>query len=91
MTTVCTTVITRRPQQAERIARELREHGGHDVEVAGCMLTTDAPGSAVIEAAFRSGVQAESMAGLPEPDPKCRSTVHRWRSMSHHVRVQPVR
>jgi hypothetical protein len=86
-----TTVVTRRPQQAERIARELREHAGYQVEVAGCLLTTDAPSAAVIEAGFRSGVQAESMAGLPEPAPKCRSTVHRWRSMSQHVRVQPVR
>lgn len=74
-----TVVITRFPIQAKRLAGELL-HEGYTVEVAGCIVETEAPGAAVIEAGYRSGVQAESMAGVS--DPPCRSArrdwQHRW-------------
>lgn len=60
-----TAVVTRWPHQAERLATELTAQG-HLCEYAGCLLYTEAPGSAVMAAGVRTGVQAESMAGIDD-------------------------
>jgi hypothetical protein len=82
-----TVVATRRPEQAERLTRELTSQG-YACECAGCLLHTDAPAGAVIAAGVRTDVQSESMAGIDEgPAGSLEEAVGRYtRCRSHTTR-----
>jgi hypothetical protein len=60
-----TTILVKHPYQADRLVKELTRKG-FEVSPMGCLIETNAGQHAVTEAAFYSGVQAESMAGLAE-------------------------